>query len=116
MAIFARFLAIPGVKLLFPLLLASILIEIYEHIGRWVFIHLKILLHQMVHALATLLPFEVGAELLTRTVLLFLWACIPLLFFHLQTKRRVCLGPEPYAFMVGLTLWIMAAVLMSISL
>jgi hypothetical protein len=115
-ALFGRFMAIPGAKLLFPLLLASLLVEMYEDFGRWIVIQFKILLHQFLYQIAAWLPFETGAMILCQIIFLFLWASIPAWFFHAYAKRRLYKGPQSYQLIIGLTLWIFAAILLTIAL
>ena len=116
MRLFERFFALPGVKLLFPLLLASTIVEIFEHLERWILIHLKILMHQTVHQLATFLPFKTGAEVFTEIVFLFLWVSIPIWFLFWHTKQKVEWHPQTYQWIIGVTIWVIAAVLLSIVL
>lgn len=113
--LFKKIFSIPGVKLLFPLILASWLIEVYEDWGYWLLLKCQALLHQFVYQLTTLLPFETAAISVTRIIFLFLFASLPIWFFHLRAKQTKRRHPQPSILWLSLTLWIVAATLLSVT-
>jgi hypothetical protein len=116
---FVKFLgkifSIPGVKLLLPLALASLIIEAYEDWGYWLLVKAQAFLHQFVNKFATFLPFEWGAVAVTRIVIIFLFICLPIWFFRIRAKKKGQRHPQRLAYYLGLTLWIFAVILLTVA-
>ena len=110
-----KIMLIPGVKLLLPLVLASLLIEMYEEWGRWLLIRLQTVLHQMFYKLSTLLPFETGAIFFIRVMYLFILAGLPLWMYLLWAKQKGLRHPKPFNYGLGLALWIAAVILLTVA-
>ncbi len=114
--LFKKITAIPGVKLLLPLLIASLIIETYELWWQWILKHCHLALHILVYKVTVLLPFETGAILLMRIVFLFIFASAPVWYFRLRYKNNLRLYPKKFAYCLGLTLWIVAAILLAVEI
>jgi len=112
---FKKFFSIPGFKLLIPLIIASWLIEMYEEWGLWLLLRIQAWLHQFVHQLHRLVPFEQGSLPLTKIIYLFLVASLPIWIFRLATFRNWSRKHTPHTYWVGLVLWIIAAILLTLS-
>ena len=108
--------SIPGVKLLLPLALASWIINIYEDWGRWLLLWFQSGLHIFLNKLTILIPFEKGSMHLIRIVFLFCMASIPLWVYQLKSKKKGHrIPPTPFTYWLGLLLWILATVLLTVS-
>lgn len=114
-SMFKRFFAIPGMKLLFPLVVASWFIEIYEEWGLWLLLRIQAWLHQFVHKLHVLIPFEQGSLHFTKIVYLFFVACLPLLISQLASIKKWRRNRVPHTYWLGLVLWVIAAILLTLS-
>ena len=113
--LFKKIHSIPGVKLLVPLALASLLVVLYEE-G-----HLRFLLwcqeafHGLIHFLSKFSPFEKGAVSLTQIVLLVVLAVLPIGCFSLKVKlQKHHQPPHAFTYHLGLALWIIGVVLLSV--
>ena len=116
---FERFIqkavSIPGVKLFVPLIMVSFLIEQYENWCVWFVLECQIQLHNAVQLVVGLLPFQLGAVLLSNVLFLFLLACLPMCLVWLMEKRhkifRMPISPSYF----GYILWIIAAFLLIVN-
>jgi len=113
---FKKLFSIPGVKLLLPLAVASLLIEMHEDFGFWVLTWGQLQLHRIINALAGLLPFETGSVLLVRIVFLFCLAILPVLVYRFGVKKKGRAQPDDVSYWSGLVLWIIAAILLTVSI
>jgi len=113
--LFKKIVAVPGVKLFLPLVFASLLIEIYEGWGLWLLTWCQAELHQFIHLLSRLAPFERGAVSLMRIVYLFTMASLPVWCFLLKSKLQGrCPSPHMSIYLLGLALWIIGVILLSV--
>ncbi len=112
---FKRFFAIPGVKLLVPLIVASWFIEIYEEWGLWLLLRIQVWLHQFVYKLHALIPFEKGSLPFTKIVYLCFVASLPLLISQLASIKKWRRKRPPQTYWLGLVLWVIAAILLTLS-
>ena len=112
---FKKFFAIPGTKLLVPLVIASWIIEIYEEWGLWLLLRIQAWLHQFVHKLHALIPFEQGSLPFTKIVYLFFIASLPLLIAQLASIKKWRRKRVPHTYWLGLVLWVIAAILLTLS-
>ncbi len=113
--VFKKMFAIPGVKLVVPLVMASWCIEIYEEWGLWLLLRIQGWLHQFVHQLHALIPFEQGSLPFTKIVYLFFVASLPIWIFQLANVRKWHRKRPPHTYWTGLVLWIIAAILLTLS-
>ena len=114
--LFKKVMSITGVNLLLPLFIASILIETYELWGVWLLENCHLALHLLIYKVTVLLPFETGALLLMRVIFLFLFASAPVWYFRLRYKKNIRLYPKKFSYCLGLTLWIIAAILLAVEI
>ncbi len=112
---FKKLFAIPGMKLLLPLVLASWLIIVYEEWGLWLLLRVQGALHSLIHRLHALVPFENGSLPFAKVIYLFLMASLPVWCFELAALRRGRRKRQPPTYWIGLILWIIAAILLTLS-
>ncbi len=105
----------PGVKLLFPLLVASWLIEKYQDWGHWLLIQSQAMSYHFVEQLSHLAPFQMGSLPFSQILYLFVLAGLPVWIFWLIGKYKGIDkdGPRPLAYLVGVVLWLVAAILLT---
>lgn len=108
--------AIPGVKLLVPLALASWLIEAFESWGLWLLLWCRALIDQVIYALISLLPFKMAALSLGRILFLFLLAGAPLWIAHFRAKKKGIKQPRFFSQRFAMVLWVFGAILLSVAL
>lgn len=112
---FKKLFAIPGMKLLLPLALASWLIIVYEEWGLWLLLRAQIATHQLVHRLHALVPFEQGSLPFIKIIFLFLIASLPIWCFELAALRKGRRKRIPRTYWIGWVLWVIAAILLTLS-
>ena len=112
---FKKLFAIPGMKLLLPLILASWVIIVYEEWGLWLLLRTHIATHQLIHRLHALVPFEQGSLPFTKVIFLFLMATLPIWFFELAALRKGRRKRIPRTYWIGWVLWVIAAILLTLS-
>ena len=113
--VFKKIFAIPGAKLLIPLVVASGFIVIYEEAGHWLLIRFQIMLHQWVIKLDTLIPFEAGSLSIARIISLFIIASLPIWIARGSAIRKKRLEPHTGTYWIGLVLWIIGAILLTVA-
>lgn len=114
--LFKKILSIPGFKLLLPLVLASWVIELYEIWGQFVLLKVQKAFHLVINATAGILPFSFCAISLTRIVFLFVLSSLPLFIYRLRAKQQGRRHPEPVSYWIGLTIWVVASILLTVSI
>lgn len=113
---FKKIIAIPGAKLLVPLIALSLLVEIYQEYGSWLLIAFKAIIEQGLLTLVSMLPFQVIALPMLKAAYLILLACLPVWVFWLIAKRKGIEESWPTPYRVGVMLWTLAAVLLTVQL
>jgi hypothetical protein len=113
---FKKVLSLPGFKLLLPLVIASCFIEFYDIWGEWLLLKIQSGFHLAIHTISNLLPFTQGAVFLTRILFLLGLASLPLCFYQLRAKQKKRPHLEPVSYWLGLTIWIIAALLLTVAL
>jgi hypothetical protein len=113
---FKKIYAVPGVKLLLPLLVASWLILFYEAFGLWLLLRTQKALYELTHLVAAVLPFESNALIFTHVLFLSCLGILPVLFFRWKARRKTSYLATPKTYWLGLILWIIAAILLTVSL
>jgi len=111
---FKKIFAIPGAKLILPLMLASWLVEYFEDWLLWILLGIKNALHQVVYWLNALIPFERGSISIAHTILLFLLASLPVWILIAVVKYKGKYDPWPYTYELGAILWLTAAILLTV--
>lgn len=112
--LFKKWFEIPGMSLLIPLLLASLLVEFFEHWAVWCFEHLKDGLHGLLHQTASYLPWGQASVPYLHALLLLVFGVMPVwvLLAWRRIKKRP--APWPYAYWTGFILWLSAAILLTV--
>ena len=105
--------AVPGVKLLVPLLVASWLIEKYQDWGYWLLILFQALSQRLIYRLTVIIPFHLDS--IAWIIYLFLLASLPVWVFWAMAKRKGIDQPRPLSYKVGIVLWVLAAILLAIN-
>lgn len=113
--VFKKIFAIPGLKLLLPLTLASWFIEVYEDWGHWLLLRIQYLLHLLIHRLGVRVPFEKISLPLIKILFLFLIGILPMVIFKLATIKQWGGKRLPQTYWIGLILWVFAAILLTLS-
>ena len=108
--------AIPGVKLLVPLALASWLIEAFESWGLWLLLWCRAFIDQVIHTLTSLFPFKMAAFTVGRILFLFILACGPIWVAHLRAQKKGIKQPQLFSQRAGMVLWVFGAILLSVAL
>lgn len=112
--LFKKIVAIPGMKLLLPLLLATTLIVNFEP---WIYMlltHIQGFLRALSAKLTSWMPFQRGANYLANSLVLMSFTFLPVLSLQYWIKRKTY---RSFSY-IGLTitiLWLFLAVLLSIS-
>ena len=110
-----KIFSIPGFKLVIPLIIASLVIEAYEAWGQWLLLWFQKGLHQILYKFASFMPFEMGAVLVVRILFLLAAAMLPVGISHFRAKRQGRRQPESFTFWLGLTLWLIAIILLTVA-
>ena len=109
---FKRIFSIPGSKLCFPLMFASLVVESYALWGYKGLSSLRATLSVLEHRLSAHLPFQTAAILLTRICILFIIAMIPLLIIAFLTRKKNLSGSMYWAYCVSAAFWTVAVILL----
>lgn len=106
--VFKKIIQIPGVKLILPLSLASLIVLYYQVWFFWGLRFLASLLYQIVWLLHQIVPFAKTAFFFEKVVLLVLISLIPSLIVYCR-----CRGREPllYYYWTSFFIWLVAALL-----
>ena len=102
-------------KLCVPLILVSLLIEQYDNWCVWFLLECQIQLHNALKLVVGLLPFQLGAVLLSKVLFLFLLACLPMCLVWLMEKRHKIVQMPISPSYLGYILWIIAAFLLIVN-
>lgn len=106
---------IPGVKLILPTALVSLLVAYYEPWVLWALLALKATLHGLAKAITDILPFETGDWLVAEILLLMIITMVPVLLINLWSiKKTFERFKHPY--LLSSILWITTAVLLVMEL
>lgn len=112
---FGRFLgklfAIKGVKLFFPLIVASCCIESYAEELRSALLILSYALYEVMYKASLLLPFQAGLSVV-EILFLFLIASLPVWLAWFQIRRNPLSSIPRFSYYIGFVLWIVTVSLM----
>ncbi len=103
--------AIPGVKLIVPLAIASCVIEAYEPFELWLLLKTKAFFHANIQALSA--HFSVRLQVV-HILQLFLLATLPVWIIRAWEIKKKIPVVRPVTWGIGLTLWVLAAVTLTI--
>jgi hypothetical protein len=95
---FKRIFSIPGTKLCFPLMFASLIAESYALWGYRGLSSLRATLSILEHRVSALLPFQTAALMLTRVFILTILAMIPLWIIAFLTRKNHLSGAMYWAY------------------
>ncbi|MCX7116456.1 MAG: hypothetical protein NTW94_00820 [Legionellales bacterium] len=112
---FKKVIAIPGAKLLLPLVAASLVVEMFEGLGQWVMVRCQAVIHQLIFQVSKVIPFESVSLTVVRILYLFLVGSLPIWIFRLRAKQKGQRQPQVFAYRLGLLLWIIAAILLTVA-
>lgn len=109
--LFKRIVAIPGVRLIVPLLCFSWLIETYQAWGHWLLIRMQATLYSFESILVGLFPFKIGTIHLIRIFYLTSLACLPVILAWMLALYRKELPALKRSYYIGIVLWILGVFL-----
>ncbi|WP_019216266.1 hypothetical protein [Legionella tunisiensis] len=75
-------------KLLLPLILATVLIVYYEQWVLWGLLHLQTILQCFTSLFVAWLPFQTGADILVKSLILFACSILPVLAINFWLKKK----------------------------
>ncbi len=108
---FKKIFAIPGMKLLLPITLATMLIVYYEAWVLWSLLGAKNTLNSSATVLASSLPFQQHADLIANILLLLILPVLPLVARVLSSKKKPIHDLRPYYVTIGI-LWFLVLALL----
>jgi hypothetical protein len=108
--------AIPGLKLLLPLLLASLFIELFEDWARLLFFWSQTLVHRFLAAIAAVLPFKSWNIAIVHIAALFIFSCSPLWLRKYRERRTGQRRPPDATHRLAAILWVVASILLLVPL
>ena len=109
---FKRIFSIPGSKLFFPLIFASLVVESYALWGYKGLSSLRSTLSVIEHRLSALLPFQTAALMLTRVFILVILAMIPLWIIAFMTRKNHLTGAMYWAYCCSAVIWTVSVILL----
>ncbi|KTC71717.1 hypothetical protein Lbir_1572 [Legionella birminghamensis] len=111
--VFKKIFALPGVKLILPLLIASFIVAAYEDWIVWILLANKYVFHSAMSYIASLFPFQqFAAETVQILFLLFLTLFPPFIFITLRKRKTVV--PFRYTWLICLVLWLFFSILFTV--
>ena len=114
-AFFKKIFAIPGVKLLLPLLLVTGLIVYFETWVLFGLLYLKIALHNLQAFIEAILPFKMGAESTASIIILFGLTLLPVYALNFHSKRKTYEAFK-HSVMVSIIIWLLLAIIFSVNI
>lgn len=110
--LFTRVSSIPGVKLVLPLLMVSLVVESYVLWGWWGLSSLRSVLSFLEHRLSYLIPFQTGVMMVARATLLTVLACIPMWVAKFLTRKKPMSRAQYYAGIVSAFFWVVSVIVL----
>lgn len=107
-----RFFSLPGAILFFPLMFASLVAESYAlwgHVGLFSF---RTMLSHFEHQISVYLPFQTGALMLTRVVILVVIAMLPLWIAAFLTRKKPLSTAMYWAYCCSVAFWTASMILL----
>lgn len=111
---FKKIFAIPGAKLIIPLVIASWIIEYYEGWGLWLLWYYKKGLHYILRHTAAYFSWSAWALSFVHILQLFILASLPVWIAYAVAKSKGLYERWPYTYHVGISCWIITAVLLTV--
>ena len=110
--LFTRVFSIPGVKLVLPLLIVSLVVESYVLWGWWGLSSLRSILSSLENRLSYLIPFQTGVMIISRAAVLTVLACIPMWLAKFSTRKKPMSRAQYYACRVSAFIWVVAVIVL----
>ncbi len=104
-----KLLAVRGAKLVLPLVLSSLLIELYEGWGSWILLYTQANCHNWLQHMNEILPFKVVLVLLIKSAFLFFLGSMPVFVSWLNAKRQGLYAIPIASYYIGAILWLLAS-------
>ena len=111
--LFKRIFSIPGAKLLFPLAIASLLVEYYEEWGLWLLLVCKDGLHYVFYKISDIVPSRNAVKIL-HVFYLFLLSRLPIWILFAVAKSRDRPKPWPHTLQLSIVIWVIIAVILTV--
>ena len=109
-SIFKKIKAIPGMELIFPLLVVSWIVEKYEDWNYWLLASGQFFTTQLIANITEYLPFKWHAIYFIRIFLLLLLAIIPAAILSFIVYKKGRFEPWPFIYRLSLVLWVIVSV------
>lgn len=109
--VYRKIIAVPGAKLLLPLIIASWLIETYEPFELWFLLKCKEGFHYLLFQLSALTTLNQNSA---QIIQLFILATFPFLVLRALELRRKKPVPGLITSRIGLIIWVIAATVLTI--
>jgi hypothetical protein len=112
---FKKIVAIPGVKLLLPLIVVTGLIVYFETLVLFALLYLKIALQNLVMLIEAILPFKTGAQSLVSIIILFGFTMLPIYALNYWSKRKTY-EVFQHSLLLSIVIWLLLAIIFSVNL
>lgn len=109
---FKKIFSLPGVAFFVPLILASWLVVHYKYWISWFLVWSNYSLHEVINQFTRYFPFAAWSIYVAEILILFLLICLPMWISHALVKSKRRYKPWPYAHVLGVSMWVVAAVLL----
>lgn len=109
--LFKKIISIPGVILIVPLFLVSLLVEAYEPFFLWLLLQFKKGLHSFLQMVSQSIPIH---PKMAHIILLVLCGIVPFLILRTWEKINKITFIRSVTYITGVIVWITAAVLLTI--
>ena len=104
-----KLLAVRGAKLVLPLVLGSLLIELYQGWGNWIVLYTQANCHNWLQHMEEILTFKVVLVLLIKSAILFFLGSMPVFISWLNAKRQGLYAIPVVSYYIGAVLWLLAS-------
>lgn len=111
---FKKIFAVPGMKLLLPLILASAVVVDYNNWILWGLLLFKAFLHRFSTMLASWMPFHTGADIVANVLILAGFSILPVLAINFWVKKKTYRSFQ-YAYLTSTIIWLLVALLLTVS-
>lgn len=111
-AVIHKIAAIPGIKLILPLLLVSFFMEQYDDISVWFLSACQTQLSLGIQTMAAVLPFKLNVVLVSSVLFLWIIACMPIVVVWMIRKKSKTFQPIVSPDYVGYLLWMITVFLL----
>lgn len=109
----SRLFSIPGVKLVLPILLMSLLIESDSIWGWWGLSSFRSLFSVIEQWIVKWMPFQTAEHEIARIVLLTLVGCLPTGIAVIRSRKKPLSTSRYFAYRLGFFLWVVSVIVVN---